>query len=155
MGDPHGVRGIQRVGDFDAERQQRLAVETAMRRNALLQRGALQILHGDEGAALLFADVMNRANVGMIQRRRGPGLALKTVQRLGVASQSLGDELEGDKAMKPRVFRLVHDPHAAGAKLLDDEVVGDRLADICVVAAGQTLRLVAGHHSGGDLNRRP
>ncbi len=82
---PDGVCGIKGVGDFDAERQQGLHVETAITGNSLLQRGALQILHGDEGAAVLFSDVMNRADVGMIQGRGGPGLALKTVQRLRVA----------------------------------------------------------------------
>ena len=39
--DPGGVRGIQRVGDLDAERQQRVDLERAAG-DALLQRRALQ-----------------------------------------------------------------------------------------------------------------
>ena len=53
--------------------------------DALLQRGALQVLHDDEGAAVLLADVVNRADVGVIQGGGGAGLAPETVQ--GVAGR--------------------------------------------------------------------
>ena len=154
MDDPGGVRGVQGVSNLHADRQQRLDVETATIGYARLQRGALQILHGDEGAAVLFADVMNRADVGMIQRRRGPGLALKAVHGLAVPSQFVGHELERDEAMEPRVFRFVDDAHAAATELLDDAIVGDRLPHGSAVACRQVIGLVAGHFFGGDLNRR-
>ena len=83
----------------------------------LLQRRALQILHGDEGAAVLLADVVNRADVRVIQGGRGSGLALESIQRLRVASEFVGQELERDKAMEPRVLRLVDHAHPAAAQL--------------------------------------
>ena len=102
----------------------------------LLQRAALQILHGDEGAAVLLADVMNGADVGMIQRGRGSRLALEPAQRLSVARQIVRQELQRDEAMEPGVLRFVHDAHAAAAELLDDAVVGEGLADQGIGALG-------------------
>ena len=79
MNDAGGVRGIQCVGDLDPERQEQLEIDPRPPGDALLQRGALQILHHDERAAVLLADVVNGADVGMIQRGRGSGLALKAI----------------------------------------------------------------------------
>ena len=107
----------------------------------LLQRGALQILHGDEGAAVLLADVMNGADVGMIQRGRGSSLALEPAQRLPVASQFVRQELQRDEAMEPGVLRFVDHAHAAAAELLDDAVVGEGLADQGIGAPAGALSL--------------
>ena len=40
VNDAGAVRGIQRVGDFDAERQQRVHLQTAMLGDSLLQRAS-------------------------------------------------------------------------------------------------------------------
>jgi hypothetical protein len=55
--------------------------------------------------------------------------ALKTSQCLRVASNFIGQELEGYKTMEPGVFRLVHNTHAATSEFLDDAIVRDGLAD--------------------------
>ena len=144
VNDACAVRRIQRVGDFDAERQHRVHVQTAMAGDALLQRAALQILHGDEGAAVLLADVMNGADVGMIQGGRGSSLALEPAQRLPVASQVVRQELERHEATEPGVLRFVDHAHAAAAELLDDAVVGEGLADQGVGALWRVVGLVVG-----------
>ena len=105
---------------------------------------ALQILHGDEGAAVLLADVMNGADVGMIQRGRGASLALEPAQRLPVASQFVRQELERDEATEPGVLRFVNHAHSAAAELLDDAVVGEGLADQGIGASGALSVLVVG-----------
>ena len=64
-----------------------MSTQLVMPGDCRLQRGALQILHRDEGAAVLLADVMNGADVGMIQRGGGAGLALEPAERLPVESQ--------------------------------------------------------------------
>ena len=79
------VRGVERIGDFDAERQHRVQRQAAALGDSLLQRDAFQVLHDDEGAAVLLADVVNRADVGVVQRRRGSGLAAEAIQRVRVA----------------------------------------------------------------------
>ena len=80
----------------------------------------------------------------MIQRGRGASLALEPAQRLTVAGQVVGQELERDEAMEPGVFRFVDDAHSAAAKLLDDAVVGEGLADQGIGA----LRRVVGSGRG-------
>ena len=59
----------------------------ADRRRSMLQRRALQKLHDDEHAAVLLADIVDRADVWVVQRRCGPRLALKAAQRLGITRQ--------------------------------------------------------------------
>ena len=79
--------------------------------------------------SILLADVINRADIGMIQRGRGLGLALKAGQRLRVAGNFFGQELESDEAMQPRILGLIDHAHAPAAELLKNAVVRDGLAD--------------------------
>src|SRR5690348_14351328 len=95
----------------------------------VLQRNPIQELHHDESFVLVLPDVVNGANVGMIQSRGGLRLALKSGQGLWVAEDLIGQELEGNKAMQAGVLGLVHHSHASAANLLDDLVVGDFLAN--------------------------
>ena len=65
----------------------------------------------------------------MVERRCGPGFALKAAQGLGITRQIFGDELERNGTVKPRIFGFVHHAHPAAAELLDDAVVRERLTD--------------------------
>ena len=58
--------------------QQRFVVQRPCR-DQMLQRHAVKKLHGNERPAVLLADFVDRADIGMIERRRGLGLALKAV----------------------------------------------------------------------------
>ena len=71
-----GVSRIQCVGDFDSKREQSLSFHRTAR-NAVLQRHPVQKLHGDERLIVMSADFVNRADVGMVQCRRGPGFKAK------------------------------------------------------------------------------
>jgi len=79
--------------------------------------------------AVLLADLMNRADVGMIESRSGAGFATKAFKGLRVASDIVGQELEGHEAAEFRVFCFVDDAHAAATELLQNAVVRDGLAD--------------------------
>ena len=70
-----------------------------------LQRLALDVLHDQ----VIRADIIKLADVGMIQRRDGSGLAFKALAELFLR------ELNGDDAAQARVAGLVHLPHAARA----------------------------------------
>ncbi len=48
----------------------------------VLQRRAFQKLHGDEGFAVLFTDVVDGADVGMVQRGGGFGFPPKAFEGL-------------------------------------------------------------------------
>jgi hypothetical protein len=95
----------------------------------VLQRLPVQKFHGDERLPVLLANVVNRANIRVVQCGRGLRFALKAHECLLVTGNLLRQELEGDKAMQPRVFSLVNHTHAAAAQLLNDAVVRDRPAD--------------------------
>ena len=64
----------------------------------------------------------------MIQGRGGPGLQRKRSSTTGFCA-TLGQELQRDQAMQPRVFGLVDHAHPAAAELFDDAVMRDGLAD--------------------------
>jgi hypothetical protein len=48
---------------------------------------------------------------------------------LRVTGNFLRQELKGDEAMQPRVFSFVNHAHPATAKLIDNPVMGNGLAD--------------------------
>ena len=56
----------------------------------MLQGYALEKLHGDEGLAILLADVVDRADIGVVQGGCGLGFALKAGQSLVVAGHVVG-----------------------------------------------------------------
>jgi hypothetical protein len=95
----------------------------------VLERGAVEELHDEEGAVVFFADVVNGADVGMIQRGRGLGFAAEPFQRLAVLRKIFGEELQGNEATEARVLSFIDHTHAAATELLDDPVMGDGLIE--------------------------
>ena len=92
MEDARGVSGVQAVEDFHGHAQQGLRVESATS-DAFLQRGSVQKLHGEEGAAILLADVVHGADVLVIQGGCGARLAPESRQRVGVCGELGRQEL--------------------------------------------------------------
>ena len=66
---------------------------------------------------------------GWFERGRGPRLAPEAFQELAVLGQFFGQELERHAAAELGVLGLVHHAHAPAAELLEDAVVGNRLAN--------------------------
>ena len=128
VNDVFGVRGIQRVGDLDGQRQQIFAVHRAPV-DAVLQRLPIQEFHGDERLAVLLANIVNRADVGMVQGGGGLRFTLESRQGLRIPGDILRQKFQRHEALQPRVFGLVNDTHASAAELFDDAVVGERLAN--------------------------
>ena len=130
MHDLFRMCGIERVGHFDGQREQGLGVH-GLARDAMLQRHPVQKLHGDKRLAVLLANVVNGADVGMIQGGCRLGFALETGQGLRVAGNFRGQKFEGNETVQAGVFGLVNHAHAATAQLLENAVVRNRLADHC------------------------
>ena len=128
MHDALGVGRVQRVRHVDGDSQQLLDFQRAVA-DQMLQGLAFQVLHDNERGPIIFADVIDGANVGMIQCRSGLGLAAKAAQRLLVAGNVLGEKLEGDEAAEARVLGLINYAHPATAKFLNHAVVGDSLSN--------------------------
>ena len=124
MDDPLAVRSIECIGDLDTEREHHLQLRCA-RDDKILERGAFQEFHGDEAASLVLANLVDGADVGMVQSRGGTRLSAEALQGKCVAGQLIGKKLQGDKAAQFLVLRLVDDSHAAAAKSFDDLVAGN------------------------------
>ena len=95
----------------------------------VLQCFSLQELHRNEGLEVLLSDVIDSADVGMVESRSGLGFTPEALQRLLVLSHVLRKKLQGNKTVEPRVLGLINHTHPATTKLLKDAVVGDGLAD--------------------------
>src|ERR1700756_3162537 len=104
----------------------------------VLEGGTVKEFHCDEGAAVLFADVVNGADIGMVESRGGFGFATEAPEGLAVGRELFGKEFEGDEAVQTRVLRYVHHTHAATAEAFENAVVGDCCAD--EVAGSAMLR---------------
>ena len=125
------VGSIESVGYLDRERKQRVSFQRAAG-DHVLQREAVEKLHGDEALAFVLADFVDGADVRMVQRGSGAGLAAKTFESLWVLRDVVGEELEGDKAAQGGVLGLVNNAHPAAAQFFDDAIVRDGLADHAV-----------------------
>ena len=64
----------------------------------MLERHAIQKLHGDECPPCVFANVMNSADVGVIERGSCFGLALEAFEGLRVTLHAGGEKFERDEA---------------------------------------------------------
>ena len=67
MNDAFIMRRGKRIGNLNAEVEQ-IFVPERFARYSVLQRLALEILHGDEEPPPVLANFVNRANAGMIER---------------------------------------------------------------------------------------
>ena len=95
----------------------------------MVQGHAFHELHDHEDAAFFFADVVNGANIGMVQRGSGFGFALKAFQSLRIARKIVGQKLQGDEASQAGIFGLVDHAHTAATKLFNHSIVRDGLAN--------------------------
>ena len=66
----------------------------------------------------MIADVVERADMGMRQRRDRPRLALETAAPLRIARDLGRQDFDGDRAAETRIARVVDLAHAARADLV-------------------------------------
>src|SRR5208337_5282401 len=95
----------------------------------MLECLAVKKLHYYKRPAVLFADVVDDADVRVVQGGGCPGLAAKPFERLGIAFDICRKELECDQAAKANVLSLIHHSHSAAADFLEDAIVRDGLTD--------------------------
>ena len=78
---------------------------------------------------ILFFDLINGANVGVVQSGSRPRLALKAAEHMWVPGDFIGQKFERHKPAQLDILGLVNHTHSATAQLLDDAVMGNGLAD--------------------------
>ena len=79
--------------------------------------------------AIVLADFVNGADVGMVQRRGSRASRRKRSRACGSWATSSGRNFSATKRSKRGVLGLVDHAHTAAAQLLDDAVVRDGLAN--------------------------
>ncbi len=126
MDDPLRVCGIQRVGDLDAQIEHRFDLQR-LASDPVPERLPLQQFHGDEGSPIGLVNLVDRADVRVVQRGCSLSFPLEAAESLCVVGEFVGKELQGDVATELEVFRLVHHTHTAAADLAEDAVMGNRL----------------------------
>jgi hypothetical protein len=119
--DTRPVRLFQRIADLHA------ALERLLQRHRpflkpRFQSFALDILHNQVVGSILATDVVQHANMRMIQRRNGAGFPLETLFGLGIIRQMNGKDFDGDGAVEARVCRAIDFSHASGAQRGNDFV---------------------------------
>ena len=122
------VRRIQAVGDLDADLQELRNLD-GLDGDAVLEGLAFEQFHRDEGPAFELSDVVDRADVGVIERRCRARFPAKPLDRLGIPGNVVRKELQRDIPAEPRVPRLVDHAHAAPTQLFEDAVMGDGATD--------------------------
>ena len=126
--DALGMRRLERVGHADGQVQHDGHREWPPP-NRGPQRLAFDQLHRDEMLAVVLADVVDGADVGVIQRRGRARFAPQPFRSLRVRDEVWRQELEGDGATESGVSGAIDHAHAAGAQRRLDAIVPDRLAD--------------------------
>ena len=94
------------------------------------QRAAVHQLHHDVGPAVVVADLVDRHDVRVVEGGGRARFLLEADQAIRVRGDVPRQDLDGHLTTEVQVLRPVHLPHAAGAQLLADLVVSDRLADL-------------------------
>src|SRR5208282_2168730 len=126
MDDTLRVSRIECVGDLDAHIKHRLDLHR-LASNPVPERLPLQQFHCDEGSPICLVNLVDRANVRVIQRGRSLGFPLEAAESLCIVGEVIGKELQCDVATEFQVFRFVHHTHAPTADPAEDAVMGNRL----------------------------
>src|ERR1700756_3881850 len=121
------MRRIQRVRDLNSQIQHALHRQRSSA-DQVLQRLPVQKLHGDERLPLVFANLVDRADVGMVERRGGLRLALEPFECLAIARHAVGKKFQGHRTTQARILSFVHNAHTATTQLRDDAVMRNYLA---------------------------
>ena len=87
---------VECIGDLNCERHHGFRIHR-LSRNPVLQGQSVQKLHGDEGLSVLIVNLVDGADVGMVQCRGSFGFPLKAAEGLRIFGHVIGQELEGNK----------------------------------------------------------
>ncbi|SRR6266403_3790595 len=86
-------------------------------------------LHDDEELALVLIDIVDRADMGMVQGRCSTGFPSKTIDSLVVPGKLFREEFQRHRATQPGVLGLIDDTHSSATQLLKDSKVQNGLSD--------------------------
>lgn len=88
--------------------------EGLLDRHRTAQRDAVEVLHDQEVHAVLTANVMERADVWMIERRNRARFAFEALACSRIVGDARGQHLYRDRAIESAVARAVDITHSTG-----------------------------------------
>ncbi len=88
----------------------------------------VDVFGGEELHPAVVADVVDRQDVGMVQRGDGPCLPLKPLQPLVVSRSTRRQDLQRQPPAQARVLSEVHLRHAARSKRRHDSIMRQHVA---------------------------
>ena len=102
---------------------------------------SFEVLHDEKVDAVLVSDVVEGADVRMLERGDGPRFALEPLTEIGVGGERRGQDFDGDEAIEPDVARLVDLAHAAGPQRAQDFIrteanTGSQTHGWCIMPIG-------------------
>ena len=112
MDDAAFVRGIERVGDLASDWNRVIDRQRATL-DPVGQCLAVDEFHDEKRRAVDVDDVVESGDVGMIERGEGFGFALKPGEAIGISGHRIGQHLDRDLALQPRITRPKHAAHTA------------------------------------------
>ena len=121
------MRGIESVRDLEAQIEHGLDLQR-LASDPMPERLPFQQFHGDEGSPIDFVDLVDGADVGVVQRGCSPRFPLEATEGLCVVGEFVGKELQSDVATQLQVFRFINHTHPASANLAEDAVMGNVLS---------------------------
>ncbi len=127
MDDSLLMRCLQRVSNLARQFQRLLAGECILFQ-PLIQRLPPQEFHHDEGLVAVLPNIVEGADVGVIEGRRSPGLSTKALNGMGIIEVIERKELNSYWAAQSSVSSPIDDTHPALTDLLKDQIVRDRLS---------------------------
>src|ERR1035438_2719027 len=104
----------------------------------MLQRLALEQLHGDKRTTFELSNVVNGADIRMVESGCGARFAAESFDRLWVLGNVDRQKFQGDIAAEAGVLGFIDYAHPTAAKFFRDVIVGDGAAN-----------------NGGSIRHRP
>src|ERR1700693_346261 len=106
------MSGREGIGDFNANFENGINLDRAAV-DAMLQGLAFEQLHDDERSIIVFADIVNGADIGMVQGGSGASFALKAFEGLRIGGRVFGKEFKGYAVVEAGIFGAIDHAHAA------------------------------------------
>ena len=119
MNDALFVGGFESAGDL-ARQQQGFGGRNWPLRDPVRERWAFDQLQHQRLDDIVVFHPMDRADVGVIQRRKDLCLALESREPASIRGEALRQDFEGDAAAEPGVASRIHLAHPTNAYELED-----------------------------------
>jgi len=124
MNDALFVRSLERRHNLPCQAQRFLEWKARGRTRALGEHLGKRLAFDQFHHQIVRSDVVQRADVGMIQRRDRACFALEAL------AETLVGELDGDVPSEPGIAGSIHDAHAAGPDLGRELIRANSRADV-------------------------